>query len=123
MLYPSFAINVQAADYGDAQYGDAYSSGSHVPYNSNLSDQAIECIDNNVNINGIDINKLPTRNNGDLINELEASESENGEPQGNEREDRLNVDKNLVNICVNISINEQDSLLRPLSGGNHTKLW
>ena len=106
MFYPSFAINVLAANDDYAELGDTYSSVYHVPYNSNLNDQTIECIDNNVNINGIDVTKLSSPNHRDLINELQSSESEDAEPQHNAPVNNLNLDNNLVNICANLNLNE-----------------
>ena len=107
-----------------AKLGDTYSSGYHVPYNSNLSHQTIECIDKNVNINGIDVTKLSSPNHRDLINELQSSESEGAEPQDNGLVNNLNLDKNLVNICANLNLNEQTIIVeQPPGTENIYVLW
>jgi hypothetical protein len=116
MLYPSFAINVLAANDDYAQLGDTYSTGYHLPYDSNLNEQTIECIDNNVNINGINVTKLSSPNHRDLINELQSTGSEDAEPQHNARVNNLNLDKNLLNICANLNLNEQTLIVQQPPG-------
>ncbi|MGB9169659.1 MAG: sialidase family protein [Nitrososphaeraceae archaeon] len=123
MLYPSFAINVLAANDDYAELGDTYSSGYHPPYHSNLSDQTIECIDNNVNINGIDVTKLSSPNHRDLINELQSTESEDGEPQHNALVNNLNLDKNLVNICANLNLNDQTLIVEQPPGAGAENIY
>jgi hypothetical protein len=123
MLYPSFAIDVLAANGDYAKLGETYSSGYYPPYHSNLNDQTIECIDNNVNINGIDVTKLSSPNHRDLINELQSTESEDAEPQDNGFVNNFNLDKNLVNICANLNLNEQTIIVEQPPGAGEQNIY
>lgn len=99
LLSPSLATNAHAA------YGGEYQD-------PNVNVQTIKCINSNENINGIDITQIPDQN-GVAASELQGDEAATGEPNGNGAANGLNLDKNLVSICVNINDNGQfDDVLR-----------
>ncbi|MDR4510663.1 MAG: hypothetical protein MRJ93_03045 [Nitrososphaeraceae archaeon] len=68
--------------------------------------QEIKCVNFNLNINGIDVKKIPRG-----VTEDSAAQQLNGNnvPNGgrNGLFDEINVDKNLVNICLNFDFNHQ----------------
>jgi hypothetical protein len=105
--------------YNQCGYGDSYKDYYPDPKSSHVEIKKISCVDSNINVNGIDVTQIPQEPNGlataEATNEDRATNIQNGNGLG----DRNNFYKNLVNICVNININEQDSLQRPLSGGDH----
>jgi hypothetical protein len=77
--------------------------------------QTIKCVNSNVNINGIDIKKGPRASSADeaAANAI-REDDQNG--QGNGLFDSLNIDRNLVNICVNVNLNEQEDGECEISG-------
>ena len=101
--------------YGDRYYDDSYYKednrydyDSHPKKNSDVSVQELECVNSDVNVNGIDLTKIqdPTTwaaENGLAGNEADGPDGANG----NGLADSINVDRNLVNICVNYNQNEQ----------------
>lgn len=104
LLSPSLATNTYAA------YGGEYQD-------PNVNVQTIKCINSNENINGVDITQIPDQN-GVVASELQGDEAATGEPNGNgAAANGLNLDKNLVSICVNINDNGQfDDVLRGVVG-------
>jgi YVTN family beta-propeller protein len=76
--------------------------------------QKIECVDNNLNINGIDLNQL-TQQQQDQIKRLAGidykdTDTQNSNYNDNDyglSDDSFSVDNNLVNICVNANLNHQ----------------
>ncbi|MDR4511013.1 MAG: hypothetical protein MRJ93_04835 [Nitrososphaeraceae archaeon] len=72
--------------------------------------QEIKCVNFNANINGIDINKIPREMTGDATAQAPQGD-ENGLQDGTGNglfgNGGLNIDKNLVNICVNFNHNGQ----------------
>jgi hypothetical protein len=100
LLSPSIAMNAQAAvDYG----GEYTYNGNQDP---NVNVQTIKCINSNVNINGVDINQFP-QDNVALANEAQGDEGTTGGQNGNGVGDGLNIDNNLVSICLNGNFNGQ----------------
>ena len=136
-LNPSTITNAQAVPYGTDydnrysygdQYGDQYDNSR---YNDNRygydnydnsyypepkkdkkigNQQEIKCFNKNLNVNGIDINQIPqdptpwlAANEGGTA---DAAHTENGNGFG----DRINFEKNLVNICVNLNFNNQERI-------------
>lgn len=70
-----------------------------------MSVQEIKCVSRNVNINGIEITQIPETTN-EMTDELQANQAENG--QNDDLWNKVfNVERNLVNICVNVNVNEQ----------------
>jgi len=100
-LNPSTITNANAQTYGD-QYG----YGNYQKKSSHTDIQKIKCVNSNINVNGIDITQIPT-------DDLATAESGNeGEANGQQNNlnglgDRINVERNLVNVCVNVNANEQ----------------
>lgn len=70
--------------------------------------QTIKCVNSNVNINGIDIKKGPKPAAVDEAAAEDAQQIKGENGQGNGLFGGLNIDKNLVNICVNFNFNEQE---------------
>ncbi|MDR4512849.1 MAG: hypothetical protein MRJ93_14210 [Nitrososphaeraceae archaeon] len=76
--------------------------------------QSIKCINSNVNINGVDIHKRTPTTLAEDATAADAQQLQNG--QGNGLFGGLNIDKNLVNICVNFNFNEQEDQDCEISG-------
>jgi hypothetical protein len=84
------------------QYDDPYAK-DHKKKSTDVNIQKIKCVNSNVNVNGIEITQIPQ--NGEMT---EAQALEDGAANGNgPLGNGLNIDKNLVNICVNVNVNEQ----------------
>lgn len=118
-INPTSITNAQAQMYNDG-YGDRYSDDSyykdydrydydsHTKKSPDVSVQELECVNSDVNVNGIDLTKIqdPTTwgaESGLAANEADGPDGANGNGLG----DSINVDRNLVNICVNYNQNEQ----------------
>ncbi len=113
--------NAQAQMY-DNQYrhdNNYYQDDNRYSYDkkdsksSHTDIQKIKCVNSNINVNGIDITEIPqgssalaTTNEG--AGATDASNSENGNGL-----DKINFDKNLVNICVNVNDNNQIKTIAP----------
>jgi hypothetical protein len=83
---------------------DPYAMEKPQPKNVNV--QKINCINSNVNVNGVDVNQLPPQN-GDptaaqLAEDGATDDNGNGLLGGG-----LNIDRNLVNVCVDVNLNGQ----------------
>jgi len=116
-LNPSPTIASAGAQmYKDHQYGydsNYYQDDNRYGYDNNHQKksshtdiQKIKCVNSNINVNGIDITKIPTDDlaTAEASNEgLDGASNQNGNGIG----DRINFDKNLVNICVNVNQNDQ----------------
>jgi hypothetical protein len=136
-LNPSTITNAQAVPYGTDydnrysygdQYGDQYDNSRYDDnrygydnYDNSYypepkkdkkigNQQEIKCFNKNLNVNGIDINQIPqdptpwvAANEGGAA---DAANTENGNGFG----DRINFEKNLVNICVNLNFNNQERI-------------
>ncbi len=103
-LNPSIIGYAQGQMYGNYEYG----YDNNYPKKSSPGDiQKINCVNSNINVNGIDITKIPedttaTAAANEGIEAADASNSQNGNDF-----DKINFDRNLVNICVNVNDNEQ----------------
>ena len=101
--------------YGDRYNDDIYYKDdnrygydSHPKKSSDLSVQELECVNSDVNVNGIDLTKIQDPATWGAAHELAANEADGPDgANGNGVGDSLNVDRNLVNICVNYNQNEQ----------------
>lgn len=101
--------------YGDRYYDDSYYKDdnrydydSHPKKSSDVSVQELECVNSDVNVNGIDLTKIQDPSTWGAANELAANEADGPDgASGNGVGDSINVDRNLVNICVNYNQNEQ----------------
>jgi len=116
-LNPSMMGNAQAQMY-DNQYGydnnyyqddNRYSYDKKDPKSTHVDIQKIKCVNSNLNVNGIDITEIPQDANT-LAAANEAGEGPDGtnSQNGNGLGDRINVERNLVNICVNLNFNNQE---------------
>jgi len=103
--------NAQGQSYENSyQYGnDHYKVFPDQKKGSDVNVQKIKCINSNVNVNGIDITQIPQEPNGlataanEATNEDGVANTQNGNGFG----DRINFDRNLVNICANVNSNDQ----------------
>jgi hypothetical protein len=126
-LSPSMIGNAQAEMY-DNQYGydnnyyqddnnyyqddnnyyqddNRYSYDKKDQKSSHTDIQKINCGNSNVNINGVDVTEIPQDNTA-----LEAANEggpETANTQNGNGLDKINFDRNLVNVCVNANGNEQ----------------
>ena len=105
--------------YNDRQeyssdYNKYYShDNKNIKKSSGVNIQKINCGNSNVNVNGIDINQIPT---DDLATAETANEG--GGPAANTQNgngwgDRINFERNLVNVCINTNGNEQSKVSQP----------
>ena len=128
-LNPSIIGNAQAQSYG---YNDQYSydgnyykddnrygydgnyyqddnrnsyDNKHQKKSSHTDIQKIKCVNSNINVNGIDITQIPQDATalGATNEKADAANTQNG----NGLVDRINFERNLVNVCVNVNDNEQ----------------
>ena len=122
-LNPSTVGNAKAEMYYD-EYDDTYYNddnnrhgydNNHPKKSSHTDIQKIKCVNSNINVNGIDITQIPQEPNG-----LAATEAANEDEVANTQQngngglgDRLNVERNLVNICANVNSNDQLKVEEP----------
>jgi len=97
-----------AEPYDQKFYKDPYAK-DHYKKSPGVSVQKIKCVNFNINLNGIDIKPHLGDNMGtaEAQTAQDGAKNENGIMNGNGN-DGINIDKNLVNICVNVNINNQD---------------
>jgi hypothetical protein len=123
-LNPSMMIGNAQGQMYHSEYGygnnyyyqddNRYSYDKKDAMSSHVDIKKINCVNSNINVNGIDITQIPQDTNG-----LAAAEAENEGPDGTNTQngdglaDRINFDRNLVNICVNVNDNEQVKVSPP----------
>jgi len=122
-LSPSTMIgNAQAQmyanDYGyDNNYyqdDNRYSYDKKDPKSTHVDIQKIKCVNSNINVNGIDITEIPRDDTATSAeNEGAAAADAANTQNGNGLADRINFERNLVNICVNVNDNEQVKISTP----------
>ncbi len=139
-LNPSSITNAQAVLYGadydsrysyGGQYGEQYDNNRYDDNNRHGYDsydnsyypepkkdkkigneQEIKCLNKNLNLNGLDITEIPqdpttwSAANEAGVDGTNAANTQNGDGLG----DRINFDRNLVNICVNLNFNNQERI-------------
>ncbi|MFB5600920.1 MAG: hypothetical protein ACE5SW_11930 [Nitrososphaeraceae archaeon] len=71
--------------------------------------QKIKCVNSNTNINGVNVNQFPDLNGEAGTQQLQENGPENGNGNGLLGDGGLNIDRNLVNICLDINANGQFS--------------
>ncbi len=116
-LNPSTITSAGAQMYGDHQYGydsnyyqddNRYGYDNHEKKSSHGDIQKIKCVNSNINVNGVDITEIPE---DDFATTAAADEGEEGTNAANSQNgnafDKINFDRNLVNICVNVNDNDQ----------------
>jgi hypothetical protein len=96
---------------GDAHaqiYANEYRYNSHYsePKSPHTDIQKIKCVNSNINVNGIDITQIPQDNNV-LAAAIEEGPDAATTQNDNKLYDKINFERNLVNICVNVNDNEQ----------------
>ena len=134
-LNPSTITNAQAMPYGSGDYDDRHSyygdqygddsnyyqddnrysyDNNHQKKSSHTDIQKISCINSNINANGIDITQIPQDSTATAAAANEGGTAEEANTQnGNALADRINFERNLVNICVNVNDNEQVKVTPP----------
>jgi len=116
-LNPSSPIltNASGQPYGDHHgYDNNYQKKS-----SHTNIQKIKCVNSNINVNGIDItHQIPT----DDLATAETGNEDGGAgtaniQNGNGLGDKINLEKNLVNFCINDNDNTQERQPQSQSDG------
>jgi hypothetical protein len=99
-------------------YDNSYSNNYHPePKSSHVDIQKIKCVNSNINVNGIDITEIPQDANAlAAANEGGAGDAANTQ-NGNGLADRINFERNLVNICLNVNVNDQIKVSPPEEPG------
>jgi hypothetical protein len=93
-----------ANEYGhDSSYNKYYPE----PKSSHTDIQKIKCINSNINVNGIDITQIPQDGTGVAAANEEGAEAANAQNGNNGIANRINFERNLVNICINYNQNDQ----------------
>jgi hypothetical protein len=119
-LNPSMVANAGAQMYGD-QYGydsnyyqddNRYGYDNHQKKSSHVDIQKIKCVNSNINVNGIDITQIPRDGTATTAANEGTADGANTQ-NGNGFGDRINFERNLVNICVNVNVNEQVKVTPP----------
>jgi len=110
LLALSPSINAQAQTYNydnqyvydDNNYNNNYYSDSK---SSHVEVQKISCVNVNKNINGLDVTEIPedSTSTATANEQAGAANAQNGKGLA----DKINFNKNLVNICVNVNVNNQ----------------
>jgi len=107
------ALNPSTITSADAQMYGNYDN--HPKKSSDVNVQKIKCVNSNINVNGIDITQIPQDGTANLAaaNEetLGAANTQNGNGL-----DIINFDRNLVNICLDVNLNEQTRITPPPLG-------
>lgn len=119
LLVLSPSINAQAQMYDDRnEYSNDYNKAySHDDKNSKKNSgpdiQKLKCVNSNLNLNGIDINQIPTDDLATAEAANEGGADATGAQNGNGWGDKINFERNLVNVCVNINDNQQIKISGP----------
>ena len=101
-LNPSTITNAGAQMYDDDRYG----YDNHPKKSSDVNVQKIKCINSNINVNGIDITQIPQDGLATTAANEAGAEGANIQ-NGNGFGDKINFEKNLVNVCANVNSNDQ----------------
>ena len=107
-LNPSTITTAGAQLYEDDRYG----YDNHPKKSSDVNAQKIKCINSNINVNGVDITQIPQDGLATTAANEAGAEGVNAQ-NGNGFGDKINFEKNLVNICVNVNANEQVKVSAP----------
>ena len=120
-LSPSIIGNAQAQMY-DNRYGydnnyyqddNRYSYDKNDPKSSHTDIQKIKCVNSNINVNGVDIRQIPQDGPGVAAANEEAGPDGANTQNGNGLADRINLERNLVNVCANVNDYEQIKVTPP----------
>ena len=105
-LNPSISGNAQeqilSLDFGNDHH-KVYPNKN----DKNSNGQKITCFNNNLNLNGIDITKIPLHDLSKNVLNGAEEQVQQDRFDANRLEDTVNVEKNLVNVCVNVNENDQ----------------
>ena len=105
----SMVIPTSFAEPYDQNFNKDPYTKDHYEKSSGVSVQKIKCINYNVNLNGIDIKPHLGNNMGttEAQTSQDGVKNEHGVMNGNGN-GGISIDKNIINICVNVNINNQD---------------
>ena len=109
ILFAGVSVNAQAEIYDDDNqytYDNNYNNYYQQPKDTLIEVQKISCINYNTNINGLDITEIPEDGTA-LAAANEGADGGTNAQNGNGITDKINFNKNLVNICVNLNVNDQ----------------
>ena len=67
------------------------------------------CKYSNINVNGIDITQIPQEGTATAAANEGTADATNTQ-NGNGPADRINFDRNLVNVCINLNFNNQERI-------------
>jgi hypothetical protein len=113
-LNPSMLTNAHAQMYGFNYGNDHNKVYPDQKKGSDVNVQKIKCLNSNINVNGIDITQIPQDGATTATSGLQqANEQDPNGANGNGIGDRINFEKNLVNICVNVNENAQTKIEEP----------
>ncbi|MFB5600503.1 MAG: hypothetical protein ACE5SW_09785 [Nitrososphaeraceae archaeon] len=111
----TFSLGVPSS-FAQPYYEDPYAQDPYAKDDrkkaSDVNIQKIKCFNKNTNVNGVDVNQIPDQNG---LAEVEAQGLEGGENMAanainNGEGNGLNLDRNLVNFCINDNDNGQEQV-------------
>ncbi|MFB5600262.1 MAG: hypothetical protein ACE5SW_08565 [Nitrososphaeraceae archaeon] len=95
-----------------SSFAQSYAPDPYAPDPKSVNVQKIKCVNSNVNVNGVDVNQFLDEN-GEVTEaqqlEEDGTTNENGNENGLVGDGGLNIDRNLLNICLDINANGQAS--------------
>ncbi len=95
------------------QDDNRYSYDKNDPKSSQVDIQKINCVNSNINVNGVDITQIPQDDAGIGATNEEAGPDGANTQNGKGLTDIINFKKKLVNICVNVNDNEKVKVTPP----------
>ena len=108
------ALNPSTITNAGAQlYEDQYGYDEYLKKSSHTDIQKINCVNSNINVNGIDITRIPQDNAAIAAGENEGTAVEGANTQNGNGLDGINFERNLVNICANVNVNKQIKVSPP----------
>ncbi|MGB9169676.1 MAG: hypothetical protein WCB31_12200 [Nitrososphaeraceae archaeon] len=107
------ALNPSMVGNAGAQlYGDQYGYDNHQKKSSHTDIQKIKCVNSNINVNGVEITRIPQEGSGVAAGAANEAGAEGTADAANTQNgnglDGINFDRNLVNVCVNLDFNNQE---------------
>ncbi|MFB5600917.1 MAG: hypothetical protein ACE5SW_11915 [Nitrososphaeraceae archaeon] len=94
-----------AQSYEDPYAQDPYAKDQKKSTSVNV--QKIKCVNENLNVNGVEVNQVPETGVAAAEAQADDASAANGNGLQDGNGNGINLDKNLVNICVNVNLNGQ----------------
>lgn len=101
-----------ADPYTQGAYADPYAK-DHKKKISDINVQKIKCFNKNTNVNCVDVNQIPDPNGVAGVEAQELQEEDGtgiANAMNNGQDNGINLNKNLVNFCINDNDNGQEQL-------------